>query len=350
MQMTSYDDKRGTRTRGAAVLALVSAAIFAAFAAVGSAAPQAPPVNTQEPSISGTARVGNVLQGDRGDWNNAQSFALRWMRCDPSGGAPDASDCAPIGNATGNNYQVRAADAGFRLRFRVIATNSDGSTTAASNPTARVQPATGGGGGQAPRNTARPTISGDPRVGETLTANDGTWTNNPTSFAYQWQRCDVDAIVCGNVPGATGKTYGVRAADVGFRVRVQVTARNASGAATANSAPSGIIVPRAPITNARPTIAIISIRFTGARVYARVRICDDQPRNLAILVTETKRNVRRADRRFTTRSAPRPCGAYTRSWIKPVRFRTAPGRYTITLRARDTSGNTSRSVRRSFRR
>src|SRR5918999_2832027 len=125
MHMISFDDKRRKRRRGAAVLALVAAAAFAAFAAVGSAAPQAPPGNTQEPSISGTARVNNVLQGDRGDWNNAQSFALRWMRCDPSGGAPDASDCAPIGAATGNNYRVRAVDAGFRLRFRVIETNSD---------------------------------------------------------------------------------------------------------------------------------------------------------------------------------------------------------------------------------
>src|SRR5688572_6084401 len=107
MQMTKYD-RRSKRTRVGAILALVSATAFAAFAAVGSAAPQAPPVNTQEPSISGTARVGNVLQGDRGDWTNAQSFALRWMRCDPSGGASDASDCAPIQNATGNNYRVRA--------------------------------------------------------------------------------------------------------------------------------------------------------------------------------------------------------------------------------------------------
>jgi hypothetical protein len=273
------------------------------------------------------------------------------MRCDPSGGAPDASDCAPIQNATGNNYRVRAADSGFRLRFRVIASNSDGSTTAASNPTARVQPATGGPTGQVPSNTSRPTISGNPQVGETLTANEGQWTNNPTSFAFQWQRCDVDAIVCGDVPGATGRTYGVRAADVGFRVRVRVTGRNAAGAGTpANSAASGIVTPRTPITNARPTIGIISIRFTGARVYARVRICDDTPRNLRILVTETKRNVRRADRSFSTRAAPRPCGAYTRSWIKPQRFRTNPGRYRITLRARDTGGNTSRSVSRSFRR
>jgi hypothetical protein len=347
--MSVMQRKTRQRPRGA-ILALValSAIVYAALAASGTAAPQAPPVNTQEPSITGTARVGEVLQGDRGDWQNAQSFALRWMRCPPTGGAPDASDCNPISEATNNTYRVRPADSGLRLRFRVAATNADGTTFAASNATARVQPAPGAP--PAPNNTARPTITGDPQVGETLTASEGTWSGNPTSFSFQWQRCDLDAIVCGNVAGATGRSYGVRAADVGFRVRVQVTARNASGAGVAFSAPSGIIVPRTPITNARPTIVIISIRFTGARVYARVRICDDQPRNLGILVRETKRGVRTANRRFATRAAPRPCGAYTRSWIKPSRFINNPGRYRITLRARDTGGNTSRPVSRSFRR
>jgi hypothetical protein len=349
--MRTLQAKTGLRLHGLALAsAALSAIAYAAFAGSGAAAPQAPPVNTQEPSITGTARVGQVLQGDRGDWQNANSFSLRWMRCDPSGGAPDASDCAPISEATGNNYRIRNADSGFRLRFRVIASNADGSTTAASNPTARVQPANGTGTGAAPRNTARPTITGNAQLGESLTASEGTWSGSPTSFAFQWQRCDLDAIVCGNVPGATGRSYGVRAADVGFRVRVEVTARNASGAGTATSAPTGIVVPRAPITNARPTLSIISIRFTGARVYARVRICDDQPRNLGILVTERKRSVRPANRRFATRAAPRPCGAYTRSWIKATRFIEAAGRYRITIRARDTGGNTSRPASRSFRR
>ena len=342
MRTYAWRSRRGALAAVVALSALASATLVGA----GTAAPLAPPVNTQEPSIEGTARVGNVLQGDRGDWQNAQSFSLRWMRCDASGGAPDASDCAPIGAATGNTYRVRAADSGFRLRFRVIATNADGSTTAASNPTARVQPATGGA---VPTNTARPTITGDPRVGESLTANDGTWSNTPTSFAYQWQRCDIDAIVCGSVPGATGKTYGVRAADVGFRVRVQVTARNASGAGTATSAATSIVQPARPITNRRPTMSIISIRFTGARVYARMRICDDQPRNLGILATDSKPRVRPQTRRFSTRAAPRPCGAYTRSWIPAQRFR-GPGRHTITLQARDTSGNLSNKARRTFRR
>jgi hypothetical protein len=80
-----------------------------------------------------------------------------------------------------------------------------------------------------------------------------------------------------------------------------------------------------------------------------MRICDDQPRNLAILVRETKPGVRPALRRFATRVAPRPCGAYTRNWLPAQRFR-GPGRYTITLRARDVSGFTSFPVRRTFRR
>ena len=65
--------KRTTWKLGA--LMAVSACAFAALAGAGAAAPQAPPVNTDEPSITGNARVGEVLQGDRGDWQNAQSFA-----------------------------------------------------------------------------------------------------------------------------------------------------------------------------------------------------------------------------------------------------------------------------------
>jgi hypothetical protein len=180
-----------------------------------------------------------------------------------------------------------------------------------------------------------------------LTAEEGTWTNSPTSFAYQWQRCDIDAIVCGAVPGATGKTYGVRGADVGFRLRVEVTARNANGAGTAVSSPTAIVSPSTPITNARPTVSIVSVRFLGARVYARFRICDDSPRNLTILATDSRPGRVSQTRRFTTRIAPNPCGVYTRNWVPAQRFR-GKGRYTVTIAVRDTSGRTSAPARRSF--
>jgi hypothetical protein len=141
----------------------------------------------------------------------------------------------------------------------------------------------------------------------------------------------------------------VRIADLGFRVRVQVVARKGARTGTATSAPTPVVEPTTPITNRRPTLAILGVAFRGARVYVRFRVCDDTPRNLAILVKETKPGVSPSLRRFATRVAPRPCGAYTRSWLPASRFR-GPGRYTITMQARDVSGLTSRAVHRTFRR
>src|SRR5690606_29616988 len=55
----------------------------------------------------------------------------------------------------------------------------------------------------APVNTLLPSISGIAQQGVPLTANEGVWTNWPTSFAYQWQELDG---TWGNIAGATGKT------------------------------------------------------------------------------------------------------------------------------------------------
>ena len=58
-----------------------------------------------------------------------------------------------------------------------------------------------------PQNTSPPTISGTPKVGSTLTANEGTWANAPTSFTYQWQRCASGGGACGDIVAGTAKTY-----------------------------------------------------------------------------------------------------------------------------------------------
>jgi hypothetical protein len=327
-----------TASFAAAVGAITSAALAALIiASATKAKPQLAPVNIDPPTITGTARVGEVLTAHNGAWDNAPTdFRYRWLRCNAGG-----NNCLLLA-ADGQTFRLHDVDAGRTLRVRVTAINADGSTNARSEPSDVVQP------NAAPlTNTARPTITGTPRVGEELTANEGTWTGNPTSFSFQWQRCDIDAVTCIAVTGATGRTYGVRVADLGFRLRVQVTAQKNGRSGTATSAPTGVVEPTTPVTNKRPTLRILGVKFLGARIYVRMRICDDQPRNLAILVRETRPGVRPALRRFATRVPPRPCGAYTRNWLPAQRFR-GPGRYTITLRARDVSGFTSFPVRRTF--
>jgi hypothetical protein len=246
--------------------------------------------------------------------------------------------------ADGQTYRIGQADVGNTLRVRVRASNADGSGTERSEQSDVVV-----ANAPALSNTSRPTITGEARVGQELSANEGTWSGNPTSFAFQWQRCDIDSLICADVVGASGRTYGVRVADIGTRLRVQVTARSDTRTGTATSAATAVVQPAATITNRRPTVVILGVRFTGARVYARMRICDDQPRNLGILVRETRPGVPEANRRFSTRAAPRPCGAYTRNWLPAPRFR-GPGRYTITIRVRDASGLTSAAARRTFSR
>jgi len=326
---------------GAVVIAALSAAAVVALvgAATGRARAQAVPLNVDPPTVTGTTRVGEALTAHNGTWDNAPTtFRYRWLRCNASG-----FQCLLLA-ADGSTYRLGQVDLGHTMRVRVIASNADGAAQARSEPTDVVRsnatPLT---------NTSRPTVTGDARVGEELMGNEGTWSGSPTSFSFQWQRCDIDAISCFDVTGATGHTYGVRSIDVGFRLRLQVTAHRGVRDGVATSAPTAVVQPTAPITNARPTLRILGVTFLGARIYVRFRVCDDTPRNLGILVRETRPGVASSLRRFATRVPPRPCGAYTRNWLPAPRFR-GHGRYTISLRARDVSGRTSAPATRTFRR
>ncbi|HET8607117.1 MAG TPA: hypothetical protein VFL66_08820 [Gaiellaceae bacterium] len=96
--------------------------------------------------------------------------------------------------------------------------------------------------GSAPTNTELPTISGARyQVGQTLSALPGSWTDSPTSYAYQWQRCKADGSGCTDIAGATGAIYVPVGADANSMLVVVVTATNASGSGTASSLPTVVL-------------------------------------------------------------------------------------------------------------
>ena len=107
-----------------------------------------------------------------------------------------------------------------------------------------------------PQNTARPAIGGTFKEGSTLSASTGSWSNSPTSFAYQWQRCASDGTSCSSIGGATGKTYVPVSADVVRTLRVVVTASNSSGKAASTADASPVIDSRnGPTNTGKPVIS-----------------------------------------------------------------------------------------------
>lgn len=92
-----------------------------------------------------------------------------------------------------------------------------------------------------PVNTVVPTVSGSTVVGSTLTGTNGTWSNSPTGYAYQWLR--------GSTPisGATSITYIAASADIGSTLALRVTASNAGGPGAAATSSNTAAVTAAPV-------------------------------------------------------------------------------------------------------
>jgi hypothetical protein len=230
------------RRRVLAALTFLGLGVLAALLPAGSSATaQAPPQVSGQPRISGSTVEGSVLTASQGSFTGTGPFnyTYRWLRCPSTGGGGNGEGCVAISGATFRRYTLRHADVGHRLRVRVTAANSEGSASGVSNASAIVRSAAAAGPA---RNTAAPTISGSPQVGQTLTANNGTWTGaQPITYTYHWRRCDANGASCADISGATGKTYVLTSADQGATLRVRVTGRNARGSSSTTSAPTGVV-------------------------------------------------------------------------------------------------------------
>ena len=206
-----------------AVTASNVAGSSAATSAQTAAVVRNPPVNTTAPAISGTARDGQTLTASSGTWSGTPpiSFAYQWRRCDGGG-----ANCVDLAGANGSAYVVVSADVGSTLRVIVTGSNLAGSSVATSAQTVVVV-------GNPPVNTGVPMVSGSAQVGQTLSADPGTWSGTlPISFAYQWRRCDGAGANCVDLIPMNGQSYTLTSGDLGATIRLAVTASNSGGSSS----------------------------------------------------------------------------------------------------------------------
>ena len=219
-----------------AAAAVVAAAALACVGAVESAftrtvrapskfaaAPVFAPRLVAPPRIEGEPTDGETLTATAGTWaRRPRTFLVEWLRC--------AAECVRV--SEGATRELTADEVGTRMRVRVTATNDGGDTAATSEPTATVAPLA------PPHDTSSPTIDGAPTVGQTLTADDGSWSGRRVRITRRWLRCET---TCTSIPGETDPTYLVTGDDAGAAIKVEATATNTGGAATATSHPTATV-------------------------------------------------------------------------------------------------------------
>lgn len=83
-----------------------------------------------------------------------------------------------------------------------------------------------------PVNSVLPAITGTATEGETLSVSNGTWSNTPDAYSYQWRRSGV------TISGATANQYELVEADVGALITCTVKATNLGVSAVATSLPT----------------------------------------------------------------------------------------------------------------
>lgn len=174
-----------------------------------------------QPSIAGTAKVGQRLSLDLPSWSPApETFTFEWRR-----------DGQAIPGTNARGYLLTPDDVGAVITVAVTGERPSYATkTVVTAPTNAVTL-----GGPLALKT-RPVISGTTTVGRTLRVSNGTWSPTASSWTYQWYRGAT------RIAGATAQTYRLVRADRGQRVSAKVTARRPGYApGSAKSAPTAPI-------------------------------------------------------------------------------------------------------------
>jgi RHS repeat-associated protein len=102
----------------------------------------------------------------------------------------------------------------------------------------------------APVNTVAPTLSSTtPTVGVKISVSgNGTWSNSPLAYSYEWEDCSTSGPECTVIPGAVNQSYYPVASDEGHKLVAEVVALNADGSVTAPSGATSVVAKGTPST------------------------------------------------------------------------------------------------------
>jgi hypothetical protein len=135
-------------------------------------------------------------------------------------GEYDVSFSSPAGDFATQYYDAKSSQALADPVFVTAGTTSSGIDAELTN---------------VPQSQSPPRITGQAEEGQALTEVHGSWTNNPTNYEYEWERCAANGSSCEAIAGATQQTYTPDAVDVGHELRVTEIARNLAGAGSPSS-------------------------------------------------------------------------------------------------------------------
>lgn len=147
-------------------------------------------------TFSGAYKVGTNLTALVTGWSPSATFTYKWLK-----------NGTVVAGATSTTFTLRPEDFGASFTFELT-----GSALGYTTKTVQSSPAgTVATGDISP--APAPTITGTPKVGQTLTANLGTWMSG-TTLSYQWTKNG------SNISGATNATYVIQDADAGSLISV----------------------------------------------------------------------------------------------------------------------------------
>ena len=190
------------------------------------------PISGPIPGISGGNAVGDTLTAEPGNWSpDPVDLAYQW-----------AVDGIDVPGATGPTFSVTGDHVGTTITVKV--TGSKPGYQSVSHTSAGTEIPAG------PAVTGpKPTITGNPALGSTLTAVPGDWLPAEVTLSYVWK---ADGLA---VPGATGVTFVPGPNQVGKAITVSVTgAKDGYASSTRTSEPTSDVA-GGTLTPATPTLS-----------------------------------------------------------------------------------------------